>query len=357
MKKNVAGQVVCAQLISKTDGSDVTSGTTTVYVTGDGGTQASGSGSVAHEGNGLWSYAPTQAETNYNHVAFTFVNSSAVSVTVQVYTSHPQTGDAYGIVSDGTYGNAAIKSYVDDLESRLTATRAGYLDNLAGGAVALNSDIQTLLSRIVGTLAAGTHNPQSGDSYATVNNGAYGNAAIKNYVDDLESRLTATRAGYLDNLAGGAVALNSDIQTLLSRIVGTLAAGTHQPQTGDSYAKVNDAGYGLAALKSLLDAISSYVDTEVAAIKAKTDNLPSSPAATGDIPTLVQIADAVHDEVVEGTLTLRQIVRVMLSALALKTSGGGTTTLRARNLGDTKDRIILTVDEVGNRSAVTLDGE
>ena len=287
MKKNVAGQVVCAQLISKTDGSDVTSGTTTVYVTGDGGTQASGSGSVAHEGNGLWSYAPTQAETNYNHVAFTFVNSSAVSVTVQVYTSHPQTGDAYGIVSDGTYGNAAIKSYVDDLESRLTATRAGYLDNLAGGAVALNSDIQTLLSRIVGTLAA----------------------------------------------------------------------GTHQPQTGDSYAKVNDAGYGLAALKSLLDAISSYVDTEVAAIKAKTDNLPSSPAATGDIPTLVQIADAVHDEVVEGTLTLRQIVRVMLSALALKTSGGGTTTLRARNLGDTKDRIILTVDEVGNRSAVTLDGE
>jgi hypothetical protein len=34
-----------------------------------------------------------------------------------------------------------IKGYVDELESRLTATRAGYLDNLADGAVALNSTV------------------------------------------------------------------------------------------------------------------------------------------------------------------------------------------------------------------------
>lgn len=86
MRKNVASQVVCAQLVSKTDGSDVTSGTTTVYVTGDGGTQTAGGGTVAHEGNGSWSYVPTQAETNYTHIAFTFVNTSAVSATVNVYT-------------------------------------------------------------------------------------------------------------------------------------------------------------------------------------------------------------------------------------------------------------------------------
>lgn len=34
-----------------------------------------------------------------------------------------------------------------------------------------------------------------------------------------------------------------------------------------------------------LSTIAGYIDTEVAAIKAKTDNLPASPAATGDIPT------------------------------------------------------------------------
>src|SRR5690606_17762367 len=83
-----------ATLISSTDGSAVTSGTTTVYVTIDGGTQAS-AGTATHEGNGYWSFAPDQSETNGDHLAFTFVNSSAVNVTVQVYTTHPQTGDAF----------------------------------------------------------------------------------------------------------------------------------------------------------------------------------------------------------------------------------------------------------------------
>jgi hypothetical protein len=86
LRKNVASQTVVAQLVSKTDGSAVTSGTTTVYTLGDGGAQGSGSGTVTHEGNGCWSYVPTQAETNYAHVAFTFVNTSAVNVTVQFHT-------------------------------------------------------------------------------------------------------------------------------------------------------------------------------------------------------------------------------------------------------------------------------
>lgn len=86
MRKNVAGQSISKSLISKTTGDAVTSGTTSVYVTGDNGTQTAGGGTVAHKGNGEWSYAPTQAETNYTHIAYTFVNSSAVTETVNVYT-------------------------------------------------------------------------------------------------------------------------------------------------------------------------------------------------------------------------------------------------------------------------------
>lgn len=41
MRKNVSGQAISANLLSKTDGSAVTTGTTTVYVTGDAGTQVS----------------------------------------------------------------------------------------------------------------------------------------------------------------------------------------------------------------------------------------------------------------------------------------------------------------------------
>lgn len=54
MRKNVASQIVGAQLVSATDGSAFT-GSVTVAVTGDGGTQATGSvgsGACAHDALG-----------------------------------------------------------------------------------------------------------------------------------------------------------------------------------------------------------------------------------------------------------------------------------------------------------------
>ena len=85
MRKNTAGQVVAFQAVSTTDGSAVTTGTPVVYYTIDGGTQGTGAGTSTHEGNGCWSYAPPQAETNGNHVVFTFALSGAVSQSVNVY--------------------------------------------------------------------------------------------------------------------------------------------------------------------------------------------------------------------------------------------------------------------------------
>lgn len=85
MRKNVASQHVAAQMNSRTDGSPLTSAVS-VFVTGDGGTQTAGGGTATHEGNGHWDYAPTQAETNFNHIAFTFVHATGVNQTVNVYT-------------------------------------------------------------------------------------------------------------------------------------------------------------------------------------------------------------------------------------------------------------------------------
>lgn len=121
MKKNVGSQVVGAQLNSKTDGSAVTTGTTTVYVTGDGGTQATGSvgsGAATHEGQGFWTYVPAQAETNYDHVAFTFTNTNAVAATVQIYPSFPQTVDNATNIS-------AIKTKTDFLPSATAGSNGG----------------------------------------------------------------------------------------------------------------------------------------------------------------------------------------------------------------------------------------
>ena len=89
MQKGVAGQRIGVQMVSASDGTAFT-GAVTVYVTGDAGSQAIGSvasGVCTHEGNGYHSYAPAQAETNYDLIAFTFTGSGAVPVTVQVYTA------------------------------------------------------------------------------------------------------------------------------------------------------------------------------------------------------------------------------------------------------------------------------
>ena len=137
---------------------------------------------------------------------------------------------------------AGVQSYVDDLESRLTAARASYLDNLSSGAVATASALAT----------------------------------VNAYVDELEARLTAARAGYLDNLNSG---------------------------------------------------------------------VPLSAAAV----------DAVIDEVVEGSITVRQALRLILSVAAGKSAGGGGSTITFRDMADSKNRISATVDANGNRTAVTRD--
>jgi hypothetical protein len=81
MIKNTANQHVTFQLFSTLDGSPVTSGTTAVYIVGDGAAEATATGGCTHKGHGVWDYAPTQAETNFNTVAYTAVNAGAMAVT------------------------------------------------------------------------------------------------------------------------------------------------------------------------------------------------------------------------------------------------------------------------------------
>mgnify|MGYP003441341683 CR=1 FL=1 len=149
MKKNVAGQKIGAQLVSATDGSAFT-GSVTVYVTGDAGTQAAGSvgsGACTHEGNGYHTYAPAQAETNYDLIAFTFTGTGAIPQTVQVFTSFPQTGDSFALIGATGSGltslatQASVNTIDDFLDTEVAAIKAK-TDNLPA-APAATGDIPT----------------------------------------------------------------------------------------------------------------------------------------------------------------------------------------------------------------------
>lgn len=119
MKKNVASQTIGAQMITAADGTAFT-GTVTAYKTIDGGTQAIGtvgSGICTHKGNGYHSYAPAQAETNGDHIAWSFIGTGAIPATVQVYTGFPQTVDN-NVLAAGATGFTAIDTVVDAIKAK-----------------------------------------------------------------------------------------------------------------------------------------------------------------------------------------------------------------------------------------------
>lgn len=101
--------------------------------------------------------------------------------------------------------------------------------------------------------------------------------------------------------------------------VGTITNYTgNTPQTGDAFARLGaPAGASVSADVAAVKAETATIladtnelqtdwvnggrlDLLIDAIKAKTDNLPASPAATGDIPTAGAVADAVWDEILSG---------------------------------------------------------
>jgi hypothetical protein len=78
--------------------------------------------------------------------------------------------------------------------------------------------------------------------------------------------------------------------------------------------------------------------------------------AITDLLTLAAIADAVHDEAVEGAVTNRQLMRYISAALAGKTSEAVANTMVIRDVNDTADRWVkwlLNIGETATGETVT----
>jgi hypothetical protein len=102
----------------------------------------------------------------------------------------------------------------------------------------------------------------------------------------------------------------------------------------------------------------------VTATLAGTSGLSATSYATGrleaDLTPFTELsptslAEAVWTQALEAGYTAEQMMRVMAAALAGEVSGAGTSTVTIRDIADTADRIVASVDGTGNRTAVTLD--
>ena len=97
---------------------------------------------------------------------------------------------------------------------------------------------------------------------------------------------------------------------------------------------------------------------ESVAMHVHVDKIPQSDGVLSwNTTALAAIGDAIHDEIIEGTITHREAMRLALSVLTGISFGGGTPTVGFRDIGNTKTRISATVDQNGNRTAIgTRDG-
>lgn len=88
-----------------------------------------------------------------------------------------------------------------------------------------------------------------------------------------------------------------------------------------------------------------------------TSDTAGSPSVSAMAPVTrtVELYRDNMDKVVEGTRTLRQVLRGFSAALLAKVSGMATNAPVFRDIDDSKNRISATTDQYGNRSAVTLD--
>ena len=153
---------------------------------------------------------------------------------------------------------------------------------------------------------------------------------------NLDSSDIAAELGTYGGALGSDVALSSDLLALNDIASSDVAAElvTYDAATGTEFATLNN-----------------LASSDIAAELATYD------AATGtELSALNNLADSdVLGYTLETGYTVAQALKLMGSALAGKTSGGGTTSIIFRDLADGANRITATVDSDGDRTAVTLN--
>jgi hypothetical protein len=289
-----------------------------------------------------------------------------------------QTGDAYAIVNNGTYGNAAIENLVDDI----------------GAAGAGLTSVPTLVwetnvSAYSGAGYAGTYLKSAYDKLPT--NYIMGSAVVTSKDDEIDAILVDTAA--YDTDAEYATAI-WNAQTASYGTSGTyglavedVLADTSAFDTAGEYADAiwnaatatyGSAGtYGLAVedidtnTTSILTDTAAYdTDAEYAAAiwGASLSSYTTDGTFGGDFvdaddsATAQDIADAVWASVIDsddGSLTAEEIQRMLAAFVGGETTGGGTGTVTFYRAVDTDQDetacIVMTVDSNGNRTAVVID--
>ena len=204
IRRNTASQVIhLPALLLTADGAAVTSGAT-LSVVKDGSSAAS-AGTLTHVSGGVWSYTPTQAETDAAIVALILTATSATPVVVNLVTTAADTSaTAFGantitppttaeieaaLVNEGD-ATALLQAIADKIAGDLTA---GDLSALAiVSAIKADATLAQMISRIDATVSSrSSHDDPDLSSLAT--------ATALTSATDLVGYVLAVLAGTISN--------------------------------------------------------------------------------------------------------------------------------------------------------------
>jgi hypothetical protein len=240
--------------------------------------------------------------------------------TITTYTGNtPQTGDNFAIVNSGTFGNAAIKSSVGTVQSTASTIEAT-VDNVVYGNSALLTAINANLTAInnINNLSAlaNIYGPpilEIPDSSSTLYPFTLIVRDSEGHLADLDSSptLAAINAAGTDRSAN----LSSVTHAATGRYTFTYSVASNATEEGLRISATG-AVSSSARYVEIIVAVANYDSiTTLAAIKAKTDNLPADPASEASATTN---KNSIITKLSDGTITLNAAYD------AAKTAAGAT---------------------------------
>jgi hypothetical protein len=232
-----------------------------------------------------------------------------------------------------------------------------------------------LMPQVAGGLSARNTITGSGSATGTVQSG-YNIAATLTGTGGVDS--ASTFLGLIVSLSatitasgGISTASANALATMVATLTGSGSVSATAAGLADLGATLTGAGSVTANNTALMDitaTIRGYGDLTPEGIRdsvwnAALANYPTSGSA-GNTLSLAgsggvdynALAAAVHEYTIEAGLSFEELMRVMSAVLAGKVSGAGTGTETFKGIDGITDRVVVTVDESGNRSATTLDG-
>jgi hypothetical protein len=292
VNKNVAGQKVTLLAINTSTNAPVTgdAANLTAYVSKDDGAvtvlaDTSATELDATNAPGLYSFDLAQGETNANKLIFSGKSATAnvKLIPVTVYT-RPANFQALSIDASGLVDlMQAAADKVWSTATRAITDKAGFSLSSAGVQAiwdALSSALTTANSigkRLVDNL--------TGDAYARL-----GTPAGASVSADVAAVKTVTDAILDDTGTSGVVVAaasktgyrlsSTGIQDIWDALTSALSA---VGSIGKLLVDNVNATISSRASQTSVDTVDDFLDTEIAAIKAKTDNLPADPADASDV--------------------------------------------------------------------------